>query len=674
MGFTVDIDTGGTFTDGFITRGDQFRTVKTPTTPHDLTVCFMECIKESAKAFAVPLGDFLYDTDIIRFSNTIGTNSIIQRDGPKIGLIVTAGFEGLCPTHAGDGKRPVVEASMVAAINEETSEAGVVHRVPERDQVLAAAQSLIDRGARCLVIALNHADVNSENERVVRESIKREYPRDYLGSVPVFLSSDIVQRPGYQERINTASLNAYIHGKLTRLLYKAGEDLRRQQYRGHLFIGHNNGAVARVAKTRAINTYNSGPAAGLLGAKEIGALYGARCVMSGDMGGTSFDIGFVVDGEPSYALRPDVEGFGCNLPMLAIRALGAGGGSIAEVVSGVLRVGPQSAGALPGPACFGLGGKRATVTDANLVLGWLDPDYFLGGSKKLDREKASAAIEQDVAKPLGISVEEAAWLIKETVEADVGRELSDLRKDMGPHPDPLLVVYGGAGPLHSCAIAQASGISTLVVTPFSAVFSAYSSSLMDVGHLYYRRLDLPLHSHADLSLVDKAVGELRQRAEADMRGEGFSAASITWELELIVRSAAGSEAKIAAPVDFHHSPEGLQAVREKATALLGPAGDLPLTLCTLGLFGKAPVAHYLPREVPAAEAPVHAARRGQRQVSLHRQGPAIALDVYDRDLLGNGHQVSGPVIVESRQTTMVIPQGWSLKVDRYDNALIERMH
>lgn len=674
MGFTVDIDTGGTFTDGFITRGDEFRTVKTPTTPHDLTVCFMECIKEAAKAFTVPLGDFLYDTDIIRFSNTIGTNSIIQRDGPKVGMIVTAGYEALCPSASNDGKRPLVDASMVEAIDEATSETGVVHRVPEQGRVLAAAQALIDRGARCLVIALNHADVNPENEHLVRAAIKREYPRDYLGSVPVFLSSDIVQRPGYQERINTAALNAYIHGKLTRLLYKAGEDLRRQQYRGHLFIGHNNGAVARVAKTRAINTYNSGPAAGLLGAKEIGALYGARCVMSGDMGGTSFDIGFVLDGEPSYALRPDVEGFNCNLPMLAIRALGAGGGSIAEVIDGKLRVGPQSAGALPGPACFGLGGKHATVTDANLVLGWLDPDYFLGGSKKLDLEKAKAAILADVATPLGISVEEAAWLIKDTVEADVGRELAGLRDEMGPHPDPMLVVYGGAGPLHSCAIAQASGISTLVVTPFSAVFSAYSSSLMDVGHLYYRRLDLPLHDAADLSMVDKAIGELRRRAETDMRGEGFSAERVSWELELIVHSDSGKEAKIAAPIDFHRSASGIQAVLDKARSMMGCAAKAPVTLGTLGVFGKAAVSHYLPRKVPAASTPVQDALRGKRRVRLHRKSDPVDLDVYDRDKLGNGHQVFGPVIVESHQTTMVIPEGWSLKVDHYDNALIERKH
>lgn len=671
MGFTVDIDTGGTFTDGFVTRGDEFRTVKTPTTPHDLTVCFMECIKEAAKAFDAPLGDFLYDTDIIRFSNTIGTNSIIQRDGPNLGLIVTEGFQDQCPTGRIGGKRPLVDPGMVEAIEEEVDDIGTVHRVPVHDRVLAAAQALIDRGARCLVVALKNADLNPANERSIRESIKQEYPRDYLGSVPVFLSSDIVQRPGYQERINTAALNAYIHGKLTRLLYKAGEELRRQQYQGHLFIGHNNGAVARVAKTRAINTYNSGPAAGLLGAREIGALYGARCVISGDMGGTSFDIGFVTDGEPSYALRPDVEGFGCNLPMLAIRALGAGGGSIAEVTDGVLRVGPQSAGALPGPACFGLGGKHATVTDANLVLGWLDPDYFLAGSKKLELEKARAAIESAVAEPLSLSVEEAAWLVKHTVEADVGRELAQLRRDMGPHPEPMLVVYGGAGPLHSCAIAEASGISTLVVTPFSAVFSAYSSSLMDVGHLYYRRLALQLGEQTEVGNIDHAVQELRARAEVDMRGEGFSTENVAFALELIV-SARGLEAKLAAPLDFHQSGAGMAAVLAKAASLLALDKGEPVTLCTLGLCAKAPVAHYLPRKVPAATATAGAAVRGQRQVQLHRSGPRVLLDVYDRALLGNGHKLHGPAIVESTQTTMVIPEGWSLRVDHYDNALIER--
>lgn len=672
MGFTVDIDTGGTFTDGFVASGDAFRMVKTPTTPHDLTLCFMACIEEAARAFDLPLQDFLFETDIIRFSNTIGTNSIIQRDGAKTGLIVTAGHEALAPSVDAEGKSPLVAPDMVAGVAEEMDATGQLRHAPRPGQIMEAAQRLIDRGARCLVVALAHADLNAANEQAIRETIKREYPRDYLGSVPVFLSSDIVQRSGYRERINTAVLNAYIHGKLTRLLYKAGEDLRRRHYRGQLLIGHNNGAVARVAKTRAINTYNSGPAAGLLGAREIGALYDAKCVISGDMGGTSFDIGCVLDGEPGYALRPDVEGFDCNLPMLEIRALGAGGGSIATVVEGRLRVGPRSAGALPGPACFGLGGSQATVTDANLVLGWLDPAYFLGGARRLDVDKARKAIAEHVAEPLGIGVEEAAWRIRETVEADVGRELARLRDQMGPHPDPLMVIYGGAGPLHSCAIAASAGIERLVITPFSAVFSAYSSSLMDVGHLYYQRLDLSLAPGQEIEPVRHAVAGLRRRAEADMRGEGFDGEGIRWQLESIVEDGKGREARLSAPLEILDAASPLEALRRRAVVSLGLGEAEHPRLATLGVFARSAVPHYRQSVQPATGRPLADALRGERAVYLDPRQKVKALPLYDRGRLAHGHVLAGPAIVESEQTTMVIPAGWTLQVDQYDNALIQR--
>lgn len=672
MGFTVDIDTGGTFTDGFVTSGDAFRMVKTPTTPHDLTLCFMACIEEAARAFDMPMQDFLFDTEIIRFSNTIGTNSIIQRDGAKVGLIVTAGHEALAPTVDAEGKSPLVSADMVAGVDEEMDAAGQLRRVPQPGAVMDAAQRLIDRGARCLVVALEHADLDAANEQAIREAIKREYPRDYLGSVPVFLSSDIVQRSGYRERINTAVLNAYIHGKLTRLLYKAGEDLRRRHYRGQLLIGHNNGAVARVAKTRAINTYNSGPAAGLLGAREIGALYDAKCVISGDMGGTSFDIGCVLEGEPGYALRPDVEGFDCNLPMLEIRALGAGGGSIAAVVDGRLRVGPQSAGALPGPACFGLGGTQATVTDANLVLGWLDPGHFLGGARRLDVDKARRAIAEHVADPLGMSVEEAAWRIRRTVEADVGRELARLRDQIGAHPDPLMVIYGGAGPLHSCAIADLAGIRRLVVTPFSAVFSAYSSSLMDVGHLYYQRLDLVLAPGQEIEPVRQVVARLRRRAEADMRGEGFDGAGIRWQFESVVEDGRGREARLSAPLEILDAASPLEALRRRAVASLGLGDADHPRLATLGVFARSAVPHYRQSVQPPTARPLAEALRGERAVYVDPRQGVTALPLYDRGRLAHGHVVTGPAVVESGQTTMVIPEGWTLQVDQYDNALIQR--
>ena len=555
MTYTIDIDTGGTFTDGFFVRGDRVEMVKVATTPHDLTVCFLKCIESGANIFGVTVEDLLYETEIIRFSNTIGTNTIIQRDGSKVGLLMTSGKEALAPTKDTEGKSPLVLPDMVIGIEESVSASGEVLKAVDEGKALVEAQRLIDRGARCLVVVFANSEHNPANERAVRKAVKREYPSDFLGSVPVFLSSDVSRRSGDAERVNAAVLNAYIHAKLVRLLYKAGEELRRRLYQKNLFIVHNNSAVARVARTRAINTYNSGPAAGLLGARLIGELYGESSLISADMGGTSFDVGYVKEGVPSYLLRPDVEGFPVNVPMLAIRAIGAGGGSIAMVREGKLRVGPQSAGALPGPVCFDLGGSEPAVTDANVVLGILDPDYFLGGDMKLNKAKAVEVLKAKVADPLNITVEAAAFEVKRTVDNAMGREVRRLREEMMCEEDPLLVFYGGAGPAHCCGIAETAGLKKMVITPFSAVFSAFSSSHMDVGHLYYRRVDLPLRTDTDFREVEKAVEAMWREAERDMRGEGFSKDRIVASLELIVEpEAGGSEVKLAAETDFLQNP------------------------------------------------------------------------------------------------------------------------
>lgn len=610
--------------------------------------------------------ELLYRAEVVRFSNTIGTNSIIQRDGARLGLLVTAGREALAPTVDPEGKAPLIAADMVKGIDEEAG-----RRPPSPEAVMAAAQELVDRGARCLVVALAGSDRDPANERAARAAIKHEYPREYLGSVPVFLASDISDRAGDEERLNTALLNAYIHGKLARLLYKAGEDLRRRDYRGTLLIGHNNGAAARVAKTRAINTYNSGPAAGLLGAREVGALYGADCVLSADMGGTSFDLGYVRGGEASYALRPDVEGFRCNLPMLAIRAIGAGGGSIAAVHDGALLVGPQSAGALPGPACFGLGGTDATVTDANVLLGLLDPHWFLGGSRRLDADKARAAVQRAVAGPLGIPVEQAAARIVETVEAAMGGALAEIAAEARA-TDPLMVVYGGGGPLHACNMAERADIRRIVVTPFSAVFSAYSSSLMDVGHLYYRRTALKLRPLADLAPLGPIIAELRHKAEADMRGEGMAAKDLHWSLELIVE-AAGSrrETKLVASPDFYRDHASIETLARAAAAAIGPDAEEDLVVTALGLCASAPVPHFRLQPVPPVDAKLADAERGFRRVYGAARGWR-ELPVYDRARLGHGHKLAGPALVDSDQTTLLVADGWHLTVDRFDNILMER--
>lgn len=677
MGYTLDIDTGGTFTDGFVVRDGEARIVKVPTTPHDLTICFMETIAAAASVFQVSVEDFLYDADIIRFSNTIGTNTIIQRDGSKIGLLVSKGMAALSPAQAESEKSPLVDPDMVIELDEHTDGNGAVTEEPDGGQVLRAVQKLIDQGARGIVISLENSHLNRTNEKAVRKIIKAEYPRDYLGSVSVFLSSDISAREGLEERLNSAVLNAYIHAKLARLLYKAGEDLRQKGYRKTLFIGHNNASVARVAKTRAINTYNSGPAAGLLGAREIGALYGFKNLISTDMGGTSFDIGYVRDGQASYALEPDVEGFACNLPMMAIKALGTGGGSIAHVENNSLKVGPQSAGALPGPACFNLGGAKATVTDANLVLGVLDPDFFLGGTMKLDLEKARDVIKRDVAEPLGLSIEDAAAQILDIVNCNMGQAVAEVAENFAADETPVVIAYGGAGGLHACGIAAQAKTSKVIMTPFSSVSSAYSSSLMDAGHLYYSRAGLDFSENLDRQTLDDIIAQKWKEAIRDMRGEGFLEDKLTAELQLFIRSDTGTkDVLLTASPDFHHDDDTLAAVQDKALQALQANGETcasGMRLETIALMVTAEVPHYEMQSLPETVPDVAKAIKNYRPLYVTAKSDFIKIPIYDRAKFGRDSQITGPALVESDMTTILVIDGWKMTVDKFNNAILEEV-
>lgn len=398
---------------------------------------------------------------------------------------------------------------------------------------------------------------------------------------------------------------------------------------------------------------------------------GYDTLISTDMGGTSFDIGYVDNGRPSYALRPEIEGFACNLPMMAIDALGAGGGSIAAVVKGELRVGPQSAGALPGPACFGLGGTKATVTDANLVLGILDPDHFLGGGMKLDLAKARAAIESDVAGPLGISVEDAALAIRRTVEKAMGEAVSAVA-DRLKRPDGLPVVaYGGAGAIHAADIAAIAGIEKVIITPFSAVSSAFGSSLMDVGHIYYRRAEGQIVDAGDIGTLAPLVDAMEQEGVRDMRGEGFDPGSVSSSLQLFWSNAAGDrELMTSAPTNALSDAGLARGLFDDAAAAMNGHG--PVRLASVAYFASAPVPHFQWQKQPTANADVESARRGERTIWFGGDEKWVVAPVYDRALMGNGHKIDGPAIAESSQTTILVPSGWSLRIDDYDNALLER--
>jgi N-methylhydantoinase A/acetophenone carboxylase len=673
MNYTIDIDTGGTFTDGFFVSEKDIQTVKVLTTPHDLTVCFKDCIKAGAERFGVKVEDLLYNASVIRFSNTIGTNTIIQKDGAKVGLLVSQGQESevqkICDTV------PILSKEMILGIKGHIDEAGVPKEGLDAEEVLSKAQTLIDSGARCLAVSLKNSVFNPVHERRVKQLIKEEYPRHFLGSVPVFLSSEVTDRPGENERTNAVLINAYIHNKLARLLYRAAEDLRGMLYQWPLLIVHSNGGAARVAKTRAINTYNSGPAAGLLGASFIGSLYNHPDTISTDMGGTSFDIGAVQGGVPKYTLAPNIEGLPINLPMIDIKAMGSGGGSIAHIKNGTLLVGPQSAGALPGPACFDLGGIEPTITDADVILGFIDPNYFLGGRMKLNQKKAATAI-QGIASQLGTTIEGAAVAIRKKAAENMGRMVRGIIESVGEKFNPVLVVYGGAGPTHCCDFASIAKLKKIITTPFASVFSAYSSSTLDVNHMYSRFVGMLIGEKVELGAVQQAVDQMMKEALKDMRGEGFSEDKVKFFLEFFLSDGSGGPEVKAKAKGLGLSGKDVNelcSLLEKEYRALGHGKPKECFLTTVNLQATAVISHPLiPQHPPAGKDP-KAALKGTRKVFFDKESGWTEVPVFDRDRLRNGNEVQGPAIIEAPDTTYVIPAKWVCRVDHYLNGIIEEV-
>ena len=425
MSMIVNIDIGGTFTDFFVSQDDGItHFTKSPTTHYDLSVGFLKGIKELAKMNGQNMTQFLNNTDSVRYCTTIGTNALIERTGPKLGMITTAGFEdtillgrarswadGLSSNENKDMARinkpkPLISRDMIVGVRERVDSFGNVISPLNREEILEKLQILVDQGAMGFVVCLLWSFMNPDHERMIKEIIEEEYPEDFLGSMPVTLSSDVSPKSGEYTRFTTTTVNAYIHGVMAEELNKLGVELRDGGYKKPLVLVHNTGGMKKVSRTRAVLTHNAGPVAGLHGALTIGQEYKADNIIFTDMGGTSFDIGVITGGRlKTYDFIPVIDRWRTNIPAIEVKSIGAGGGSIAwvnELMDNSLEVGPQSAGSMPGPACYDQGGPLPPVTDADMVLGYLNPDNYLGGKMLLDPDLSHQAIKKHIADPLGI--------------------------------------------------------------------------------------------------------------------------------------------------------------------------------------------------------------------------------------------------------------------------------
>ena len=677
----IGIDTGGTFTDGFFTDGERIVQAKVDTTPHDLTVCFSDCLKEGVRALGFKdLRSLLKEVLVVRFSTTTGTNIFVQRVGSRPGILVTKGFEDTLYSRKGmQLPEFLITRSLVGGIDEQVGSTGEVARAPKDDDVMEALKGLLDLGARILVVSLHNAHVNNQNEKAVKKIVAAHYPKHYLGSVPVIPASELCNHPDEEGRTNLALLDAYIHPKVSETLYRAEDQLRDSGYRNPLLIVNSRGGCSRVAKTNAIDTVNSGPAAGYVGSWYWAKKYNISNAVCIDIGGTSCDIGLIVDAEALYGRDKRVFDVSVATPVMEVHSIGLGGGSIVKVSleRKSIEVGPESAGALPGPACYDLGGENPTVTDADVVLGIIDPGYFLGGRRKLNAEKARAVIDL-VARPLGLSPEEAALEIADKMAELGAKEIEKEIKRIGKSTsDFVLFASGGAGPTHCCDIAKKAGISKVYTFPFSSTFGAFGTSLIDVRHTYthYKRLPLAIKRKLvlDIESFNSAVREEQRKCLRDISGEGFSQKEITYGLELEISEDGREPLLITSPKVLLSSIADGEAILERyerqkvRRRLLSEVGK-EVMIEVLHVSSSCPVFKYeFPQYIARGSDP-SSAFKTERAVTGKDWPPKIK--VYDVELLKSGNIVPGPAILEATGSTYVIPKGWRFRVDEFLNGVI----
>ena len=458
--WTADIDVGGTLTDGLFTDGSDIVSVKVDTTPHDLTVCLFDCLTQAATKLDFPdVASFLEIVELIRWSTTITSNVLAELRGPRIGLLLSAGNE---KTLYGDGPCTTVLNRLIS----ERDVIGLNGSAGDVD-VMNAARTLLEGGARRICVSLKGSHENPDRELAFKRTIDQQYPDHFLGSVPVLAGSDISKSADDRTRTYCALINAYTHGALAATLFKAEDELRETSgYSGSFLVSHINGGVAGISKTKAIDTIESGPVLGILASASFAKAYGFADVVAMDIGGTTAKVSVLRNSEPIYRKPSDLFGIPVEISLPYLRSIALGGGSVVKAAGNVkspaIQLGPESMGSYPGPACYALGGDQPTLTDAFVAAGLINPEYFLGGTKLIDRELARKAIEDSIAQPMSLSVESACREIIgsafELVANVITSAQSELHLDFSTFP---LFAYGGNGGLFACGVAEKAGLSSV---------------------------------------------------------------------------------------------------------------------------------------------------------------------------------------------------------------------
>jgi N-methylhydantoinase A len=680
MRYTIGVDVGGTFTDFLLMdEPGNFDVYKTPTTPHDPAVGFFNGLGEMADASGLSTAAFLREVELIVHGTTVTTNAVLTRTGARTALLTTAGSRDVLEHRRGwreelyDNKlpmpTPLVPRYLRFGIEERTTLLGEIVTPVDAGAVAAAVAQCRAEGVEAIAICFKHAYANGRNEEAAAAVVRTELPAAYLT-----VSSRLLPQIRLYERVSTTVFNAYVGPKLQRYLKSLMQKLQDAGFAGTLLIMQSNGGVTspEVAMAQAASTLLSGPAAGPVAAIAYAAPQGYRDCITGDMGGTSFDVCLIRNQTPVTTNEGIVDRFPLGLPMVDVHTIGAGGGSIGWIdKGGLLRMGPQSAAADPGPACYGRGGEFPTSSDADLVLGYLNEDYFLGGRMPLSRARAEAAIGKHIAEPMGLSLLEAAAGMYRVVNVNMATAIREVtvKKGWDPRAFPLITA-GGAGPVHAGMIAMELDIPVVIVPKESSVFCAAGMLLSDLKHDFVRTYPVPVAT-ADLDRIRALLGEMHADGVRLLTAEGIAPGAMRFEYSADLRYREQyHEIKVAVgPGELDR--DGLAAVVERFHAsheqLYGyhlAAEGTAVELLTLRVVAVGSARKPFFKQEGYAGPDASGGRKGERPVYLPTARRMQTVPVYDGMKLAWGNRIVGPAIVEQTNTSVFVPPEYNLICDR----------
>ncbi len=694
----LGVDIGGTFTDLILLDDSgELSTTKALSTPGELEVGVFNALRDAGAQKGLSVEELLARVSTFGHGTTQATNAVIERTGARTGLLATRGFgstlslQRLMGFTAGvpadrltwySRRRspvPIVPPHFVREVRERVDAAGRVLIELDEDGVRQAVRGLLDAGVETFAVAFLWAFRNADHERRAGRIIRELAPHAYLS-----LSVDVAPVIGEYERTATTALNSYLAPKVVSYLGGIEQMLRDRGFAGAFSIMNSAGGVMPVAEAarRPVTLVMSGPTGGVMGSVHVGKRLGYDNIIATDMGGTSFDVAIVVDGKPLTTKNHEAGGFHIATPMVEVRSIGAGGGSIARVVDGLLKVGPDSAGARPGPVCYGRGGTRATVTDADVVLGIIDPATFLGGKMRLDRDAAARAIEEQVARPLNLSTEQAAAGIRRIVDSQMADTLREVTIGRGHDPrDFVIFAYGGAGPVHCAGYGAELGVPKMVVPVTSMAHSAFGALAADVQYSSERSLllrggggTLPTWHGLDAAQIEGAFAQPEQDCLEAMRRAQVAPADVqivravdmryrrqTNDLVIPVPERPFTEPALRALVDRFEA--SYEQVYGKGSAFR--EAGIELTNVRVEAFGRShrpeiAVSHGAGNRVPS-----------HRQIFEPVADAWMRAEVHDWRDLSRGARIDGPAVIEHPETSVFVAQGQTASVDASRNITIE---